>query len=90
MSADLERVNQTRVPDSSIVGITPNIEDIPLDVIEQYKKNKQRIHASSEKVKHCCICGEIPSKIVRYSIQGAQVVEHYCDSCAEKRFSRSS
>jgi hypothetical protein len=34
---------------------------------------------------YCCICGVIPTKIVRYKSDDASVIERYCDSCFEKR-----
>jgi hypothetical protein len=91
MSADLERVRENSVPDSSIVGLTPTIEDIPPESIEQQRKVRTKAASTSNAAwKRCCVCGEVPTKIVKYPIQGATVVQRYCDACANKQFSRSS
>lgn len=65
------------IPDSSIEGIKPTIKPIPKDMLAK----KDGV------IKRCCICGNIPSKLASYSIQGAVVIQRYCDSCAEKEFS---
>jgi hypothetical protein len=38
----------------------------------------------------CVLCGGIPTKVASYDYSGATRIERYCDSCAEKQFSRSS
>jgi hypothetical protein len=77
MSADLERVRANSVPDSSIKGIKPVIATMK----GQHKTKDGRPRT-------CCICNTVPTQTATYSIQGAQVVERYCDSCIQKQFSR--
>jgi hypothetical protein len=78
------------IPDSSIVGLVPNIEAIPTELVEQQRKARTKAASTSNSAwKRCCVCGEVPTKIVKYPIQGATVVQRYCDGCAEKQFSRS-
>jgi hypothetical protein len=67
------------IPDCSIEGIQPTVKQI-----EPYEKGNDKWG----KPKQCCICDKIATKTATYSIQGAQVVERYCDSCVEKQFSR--
>ena len=37
----------------------------------------------------CCICGGIPSLEVVYDADGASIVERYCESCANRVFSKN-
>jgi hypothetical protein len=79
------------IPDSSIIGIKPTIEQISPEVKEVYKKTKAKGLAwayAGDKIKRCCICDDIATKIVRYPIQGATRIERYCDRCASNQFSR--
>ena len=32
----------------------------------------------------CCDCEDIPTKMLVYDVEGAEVIENYCDKCAEK------
>ncbi len=32
----------------------------------------------------CISCGELATKIVSYSIEGAVIIEKHCDACAKK------
>jgi hypothetical protein len=41
------------------------------------------------KVSPCCVCGGIPSLEVVYDADGASRIERYCESCANKVFSRN-
>ena len=41
-------------------------------------------------VSPCCICGNIPSCEVVYDADGASRIERYCDSCANRVFSRNA
>ena len=41
-------------------------------------------------VSPCCICGGIPSLEVIYNADGASRVERYCESCANRVFSRNA
>ena len=40
------------------------------------------------KVSLCCVCGGIPSCEVVYDADGASRIERYCESCANRVFSR--
>ena len=42
------------------------------------------------KASPCCICGGIPSCEVVYDADGASRVERYCESCANRVFSRNA
>ena len=42
------------------------------------------------KVSPCCTCGGIPSLDVVYDCDGASRVERYCESCANRVFSRNA
>ena len=42
------------------------------------------------KASPCCICGGIPSCEVVYDAEGASRVERYCESCANRVFSRNA
>ena len=42
------------------------------------------------KVSPCCTCGGIPSLEVVYDCDGASRVERYCESCANRVFSRNA
>ena len=41
-------------------------------------------------VSPCCCCGGIPSLEVVYDADGASRVERYCESCANRVFSRNA
>lgn len=32
----------------------------------------------------CMLCAQLPTRIVRYDMDGAQLVERYCDKCYKK------
>ena len=42
------------------------------------------------KLSPCCTCGGIPSLEVVYDCDGASRVERYCESCANRVFSRNA
>jgi hypothetical protein len=42
------------------------------------------------KVSPCCVCGGIPSLEVVYDVDHASRVERYCESCANRVFSRNA
>jgi hypothetical protein len=42
------------------------------------------------KASPCCICGGIPSLEVVYDADGASRIERYCESCANRVFSRNA
>jgi carbamate kinase len=42
------------------------------------------------KASPCCICGGIPSCEVVYDADGASRIERYCESCANRVFSRNA
>jgi hypothetical protein len=33
----------------------------------------------------CMLCAQLPTRLVSYDIDGAQLVERYCDKCFEKQ-----
>ena len=41
-------------------------------------------------VSPCCVCGNIPSLEVVYDADGASRVERYCESCANRVFTRNA
>jgi hypothetical protein len=92
MSANLEQVNDTSVPDSSIKGITPTIEAMDPVLLEQERAKHElykRLDRKPTGILKCCICSGLPTMTVTYQVQGAKVVEHYCSKCLEKHFSRT-
>jgi uncharacterized Rossmann fold enzyme len=42
------------------------------------------------KASPCCVCGGIPSLEVIYDADGASRIERYCESCANRVFSRNA
>jgi hypothetical protein len=74
--------------------------NIPKDTLEQLQKVVSSRQATDEikklmikkftKVSPCCICGGIPSLEVVYDADGASRVERYCESCANRVFSRNA
>jgi hypothetical protein len=70
------------IPDSSIEGIKPIFKPIPVET------RKMKFGTQVQVWKRCCICGAIPTKMATYPIQGAVVIERYCESCVEKEFSK--
>jgi carbamate kinase len=42
------------------------------------------------KASPCCVCGGIPSLEVVYDCDGASRVERYCESCANRVFTRNA
>ncbi len=39
------------------------------------------------KTKHCVSCGNTASQEAIFSVEGATILEKYCDSCAKKNIS---
>ena len=53
-------------------------------LFEKKLKSIEPFTSSSEKNSRFCIgCGELATKIVRYSTEGAVILEKYCDKCAK-------
>jgi hypothetical protein len=53
-------------------------------LIEKTLKSIEPFTSSSEKNSRFCIaCGELATKIVKYSTEGAVILEKYCDKCAK-------
>jgi hypothetical protein len=53
-------------------------------LLEKTLKNIEPLTSSSEKNSRFCIgCGELATKIVKYSTKGAVILEKYCDKCAK-------
>jgi hypothetical protein len=38
----------------------------------------------------CCICREVPTMQVSYSLEGATWIEYYCDKCIKNFFAREA
>jgi hypothetical protein len=74
--------------------------NIPKDTLEELQKIVSSRQATDDikklmikkftKVSPCCICGGIPSLEVIYDADGASRVERYCESCANRVFSRNA
>jgi hypothetical protein len=71
------------IPDPSIIGIKSSIEQIPAELLQQKKKIRDK-REWKERWKRCCVCGEVPTKI----IQGATGVQRYSNVCVEIQFAR--
>jgi hypothetical protein len=53
-------------------------------LLEKTLKSIEPFTSSTEKNSRFCIgCGELATKIVKYSTEGAVIVEKYCDKCAK-------
>jgi len=53
-------------------------------LLEKKLKSIEPFTSSSEKNSRFCIgCGEPATKIVKYSTEGAVILEKYCDKCAK-------
>ncbi|MGI8720564.1 MAG: hypothetical protein ACR2KF_08590 [Nitrososphaeraceae archaeon] len=37
----------------------------------------------------CCICGDIPSKTLVYDVDGAKLIEKYCNKCYKERIDKN-
>ncbi len=54
-------------------------------LLEKKLKSIEPFTSSSEKNSRFCIgCGELATKLVKYSTEGAIILEKYCDKCAEE------
>ncbi len=71
--------------------------DIPEDNLKQLKEfvssNKHTFTQKEIMIKKvagrcCCVCGGIPSLQVSYDMQGARLIERYCESCIKKVYAR--
>jgi hypothetical protein len=83
-------------PESKFIGITPiHVSKEDLESLREFlKSTKPSDWVKDNRMKKlvgswCTICGDIPTKIASYDYNGATRIERYCDSCVEKRFSRS-
>ena len=53
-------------------------------MLEKKLKSIEPFTSSSEKNSRFCIgCGELATKLVKYSTEGAVIIEKYCDKCAK-------
>ena len=53
-------------------------------MIEKTLKSIEPFTSSAEKNSRFCIgCGEPATKLVKYSTEGAIIIEKYCDKCAD-------
>ena len=74
--------------------------NIPKDKLEELQKILSSRKATDDikkmkikelaKVSACCVCAGIPSLEVLYDCEGATKVERYCESCANRVFSRNT
>jgi hypothetical protein len=74
--------------------------NIPKDTLEELQKVVSSRQATDDikklmikkftKVSPCCVCGGIPLLEVVYDADGASRVERYCESCANRVFSRNA
>ncbi|TLX67034.1 MAG: hypothetical protein E6L03_07740 [Thaumarchaeota archaeon] len=54
-------------------------------MLEKKLKSIEPFTSSSEKNSRFCIgCGELATKLVKYSTEGAVILEKYCDKCAKE------
>ena len=54
-------------------------------MLEKTLKSIEPFTSSSEKNSRFCIgCGELATKLVKYSTEGAIIIEKYCDRCAKQ------
>jgi hypothetical protein len=53
-------------------------------LLEKTLKSIEPFTSNTEKKSRFCIgCGELATKIVKYSTEGAVILEKYCDKCAK-------
>jgi hypothetical protein len=53
-------------------------------LLEKTLKSIEPFTSSAEKNSRFCIgCGEPATKLVKYSTEGAIIIEKYCDKCAD-------
>jgi hypothetical protein len=53
-------------------------------LLEKTLKSIEPFTADAKKNSRFCIgCGELATKIVKYSTEGAIIIEKYCDKCAK-------
>jgi hypothetical protein len=74
--------------------------NIPKEILEEMQKIvsspkttdgiKKIMIKKFAKVFPCCVCGGIPSLEVVYDAEGASRIERYCESCANRVFSRNA
>jgi hypothetical protein len=74
-----------------------NIPKEQLEVLEKIVSSprttddiKKMMIKKFAKVSPCCVCGGIPSLEVIYDAEGASRVERYCESCANRVFTRNA
>lgn len=88
--------NQLRIrPDGTIREL-----NIPKDLLQKLQKVisspqttdgvKRKMIREFLGVSPCCICGLIPSLEVVYDADGASRIERYCETCANRVFSRNA
>jgi hypothetical protein len=53
-------------------------------LLEKTLKSIEPFTSNTEKNSRFCIgCGELATKLVKYSTEGAVILEKYCDKCAK-------
>jgi hypothetical protein len=81
----LEQELPERPPECSIKNIKPTIT--PFFTIPDKDKDKTLSYIQKkypESLRRCCCCGDTPTMKASYSIEGAVVIQYYCDPCAER------
>jgi hypothetical protein len=74
-----------RPTDSSIAGIKPVVTPFTQVPPQDLGKTKTFIAKKHpEALRRCCCRGNTPTMKASYSIEGAVVVQYYCDKCAER------
>jgi hypothetical protein len=86
--------NQIRIRDGKVTPIViPDHQLAELKKVLESKTNSSwRKDAMIKQVigGNCCICREIPSMQVVYSLEGATRIERYCDRCIKNVFAREA
>jgi hypothetical protein len=53
-------------------------------LLEKTFKSIEPLTSNTEKNSRFCVgCGELATKLVKYSTEGAIIIEKYCDRCAK-------
>ena len=89
-----KKVNLEQVP--IIVKPKPIIEPIEIEKVKLeeldsiLKSIKTTDSLRYEAIKEyaggvCMLCAQLPTRLVSYDLDGAQLVERYCDKCFEKQ-----
>ena len=80
---------------SGLMNSTPEIRKIAIEenTLKNLRERLKNPHVSDSAKNHlikklvggfCYVCQGIPTKIVSYDVDGAQLIQKYCDKCFEK------